>query len=216
MRPTTDLAKLREAANGRLRRIRSATASLPGLAPSEAARTVAFAVIELDNLVLSSLREFTISTLRRARTASGQRVQVNAHFGSAEAVGAYVLSVVEVVSFQRLGSPQAIDRRKEVKLRDPRLVERVLRHCNASNIQSFQTALSLNSSMFRDISSVRNFYAHRNEDTWKKVRNIAQSRGILNPVHPDELMGHRLLPRPVTVLEDWMDDAELFIHEMTV
>lgn len=210
MRPTTDLAKLREAVNGRLRRIRRVTTAAAYAPAGEASRSIAFGVVELDNLILGSMREFIVSSLRGARTASGHRISLNGQFSASNGVAAYVLSVVSAVGYANMGSPQTIDRRNEVKIRDPKLIEKVLLHYNASNLSSVQIALSINTSLFRDIASVRNFYAHRNGDTWKKVRNQAQGIGALNIKHPDELMSHHLPSRPVTLFEDWLDDAELF------
>jgi hypothetical protein len=215
MRPTTDLAKLRSAFNGRVRHIRKVVAGGWTGQRDECARALAFSVIELDNLVMGSLREFIISSLRGARTASGQRITVSGSFGGADAVAAYVMSVVENVKFGHLGYPAVIDRHREVKIRDPRLVERVLSNCHASNTISVQNALSLNTSLFSDIATVRNFYAHRNEDTWQKVRRQARNKGLLSIRHTDDLLAYQLPGRPVTLIEDWLDDAELFFHELT-
>ncbi|RWA99916.1 hypothetical protein [Mesorhizobium sp.] len=215
MRPVTDLTKMRVAFNGRLRRIRRVIASTLTGPADDHARALAFAVVELDNLVMSAMREFIISSLRGARTATGARVTVTGNFGSADAVGAYVLSIVQAVSFQRLGSPHSVNRRQEAKIRDPRQVEQVLVACNASNVTSVRNALSLNTSLFSDVATVRNFYAHRNGDTWEKVRRQARNRGILTIKHPDELMSYHLPGRPVSLIEDWLDDAELFFDVIT-
>ena len=215
MRATSDLEKLRTACTGRLLRIRKAFSSVPTLSAQEKSRVLAFSVIELDNLVISTLREFTISTLQRARTASGARISVNRKFGGEQEVAAYMLSVVASVTFQRLGSPLTISRKDEPRIRDPRLIERILLSCSASNTTALQNALALNTSLFSDLATIRNFYAHRNEDTWHKVRNKARSFGALRLKHPDELMLHYLPMRSVSLLQDWLDDTELFFELAT-
>ncbi len=215
MRPVTDLGKMRVAFSGRLRRIRKVAVQSQTDGPEEHARALSFAVIELDNLVLGGMREFIISSLRGARTATGNRISVAGHFTSAESVAAYVLSIVQAVTYQRIGSPAAVDRRQEAKIRDPRQVDRVLSTCSASNIGSVRNALSLNTSLFSDIATVRNFYAHRNEDTWAKVRRQATEKGVLNIKHADEFVTRQIPGRPVSLLEDWLDDAELFFDVMT-
>lgn len=215
MRPVTDLSKMRVAFNGRLRRIRKVAVQSQTAGPEERARAVSFAVIELDNLVLGGMREFIISSLRGARTATGNRISVAGYFTSAESIAAYVLSIVQTVTYQRIGSPATVGRRQEVKIRDPREVDRVLSTCSASNVGSVRNALSLNTSLFSDIATVRNFYAHRNEDTWAKVRRQATAKGVLNIRHADEFVTRQIPGRPVSLLEDWLDDAELFFDIMT-
>jgi hypothetical protein len=215
MRPTTDLGKFRDAINGRLRRIRKVYSSVSLPLQDSDSRSLAFSIVELDNLVLGGIREFTISTLRRARTAAGYRVSVNQSFGAEGEIAAYMMSVVQNYIYVKMGNPTSLNRRQEPKIRDPRDTEKILVSCNASNLASVQTALSLNTTLFSDLATVRNFYAHRNEDTWMKVRNRAQNLGVFGLDHPDGFVTYKLPARPVSIFEDWLDDAELFFHELT-
>jgi hypothetical protein len=206
---------MRVAFSGRLRRIRKVSAQSETGTPEERARALSFALIELDNLILGGMREFIVSSLRGARTATGHRISVAGHFTTSESIAAYVLSIVQAVTYRRIGSPSAVNRRQEAKIRDPRQVDRVLSTCSASNVGSVRNALSLNTSLFSDIATVRNFYAHRNEDTWAKVRRQATEKGVLNIKHTDEFVTRQIPGRPVSLLEDWLDDAELFFDVMT-
>ena len=70
MRPVSDLSKLHDALTSRLRRLRrlynvgaDAAAGRPEL--------ISYSVIELDNLVLSAMRVLLISSVRNARTLTG-------------------------------------------------------------------------------------------------------------------------------------------------
>ncbi len=156
-----------------------------------------------------------ISSLRGARTKSGSRVVVNSRFGAEEFISAYVLSVLNTQKYKIIGSPKALKRSEEPTIRDPRETRKVFVASQASNLLSLDNALSLNSPIFRDLSTVRNFYAHRNADTWRKTRDKAIASGILNVKHADEYVVAQLTPRPVSVFEDWLDDAELFFDEAT-
>jgi hypothetical protein len=212
MRAKTDLAKLYSSFQYRLIRIKRVFSAA---ADPRRAQLLAFSAIELDNLVVSTLREFAISSLRGARTASGVRVTTNRPFGAEEEIAAYMLSIVQVAAFQRLNYPARINRRYEVKIRDPRDTAKVFLSCGASNYPSLMNALALNTSLFVDLPTVRNFYAHRNGDTCRKVLNKARNMGVFGAKHADELMIAFLSGRPVSVFEEWLNDAELFFYEAT-
>ncbi len=215
MRATSDLWKLRVAFNRRLRRIRQIYTAAQSLDKSARQSAIAFSVIELDNLVLSTTRQFTISTLRRARTARGHRIHVNGRIGAEEEIAAFMLSVVQNYTYRKMGSPVTLNRRQEPKLRDPRDAEKIISASGASNVNSVRNALALNTTLFSDLATLRNFYAHRNDNTWRKVKKRSLDLGIIGLKHPDEFVNQVVARRPVTIFEDWLDDAELFFTELT-
>ena len=215
MRSYSDLEKLYDALAYRLLRLRRLYNSLSGRAVNDTGLVLANVVIELDNLVLSGLREFLISSLRGARTKLRVRVTVTSRFDDEDKISAYILSILNTRKYASIGFPLTLRRTEEPTIRDPRDIRKVLAASFASNLPSVDSALSLNSAIFRDLGTVRNFYAHRNADTWSKARNKAISSGILNVKHADEYVLAPLLPRPVSVFEDWLDDAELFFDEIT-
>jgi hypothetical protein len=216
VRATGDLSKLQSAVTRRLLRLRRAYAQCTAVPPShETEPRLAFAAVELDNLVLSAIRQFVISCLTGARSADGQRVAVTPRLRDEGEVAAYVLSVLAQKAYEDLGSPQRVARQHEFKIREPRFLERVMASCAASNLISVEAAFSLPTTLFSDLPTVRNFYAHRNDDTWRKVRNRAAGRGIFGVRTTDEVLRATLPGRPVSLFEDWLDDAELFFHELT-
>lgn len=215
MRATTDLVKLHGALANRLLRLRRRFGTLIERPLGDRSLVIANVIIELDNLILSTLREFMISSLRGARTASGVRVKTNRSFGPEDEISAYVLSVLNDVRFKNLKRPNRVSRREEPTIRDPRCLWKVFIDCNATNVPSLENALALNLALFRDLGTFRNFYAHRNADTWRKAKARAESLGALNVKHPDQVIQAQLNSRPVSLFEDWLDDAELFFEEIT-
>lgn len=215
MRPVTDLGKLYGAFAYRILRIRRLF-DLAGSSPEpRRSEFISVSVIELDNLILSSLRALTISSLRCGRTSQRNKISTTRRFGDEQEIAAFMLSILHVKSFQKLRSPTRVSRRDEPKVRDPRATEIVFASCGASNIGSLRNALALNTTLFADLPILRNFYAHRNEDTWRKVRTKAHALGVFRIKHPNELLMTMLPGRPVTLFEDWLDDAELFFEEAT-
>jgi hypothetical protein len=215
MRPVSDLAKLYDSFGYRLLRLRKTYSAATAVGEPWRSELLSYAVIELDNLMLGTLRVLTISSLRSARTAQGHRIRVIRNFGHEEEISAFMLSVLSAVKFRRLNSPTRINKKEEPTVRDPRDTEKVLLAAGATNITSFQNALALNTAIFLDLGTARNFYAHRNKDTWRKIQSKAQAMGIFSSTHGNDVITTGLPGRPVSLFEDWLDDAELFFEEAT-
>jgi hypothetical protein len=214
MRAASDLAKLYDAAQYRLVRIRRLYSSLTNRPLADRGMVISTSVMELDNLIISTLREFTISSLVRTRTVLGHRVATNRPFRCEAEISAHIISIVNSIAFQRLKQPSRIARKDEPTVRDPKTTEKILVGCAASNLPSLQNALALNLSVFRDIPTLRNFYAHRNEDTWKKVKDKARIMGIIAARHTDDLVQAVVIGRPSSIFEDWLGDLETFFEEL--
>jgi hypothetical protein len=214
MRAASDLTKLYDAAQYRLVKIGRLYSSLSRRPLPDRGMVISTSVLELDNLIITTLREFTISSLVRTRTVSGHRVAINRLFRCEEEISAHILSIVNFVAFQRLKQPPRIARKDEPTVRDLKITEKILLGCGASNLPSLQNALALNLSLFRDIPTIRNFYAHRNEDTWKKVKDKARLMGIRATRHTDDLVQAVVAGRPWSIFEDWLGDLEIFFEEL--
>ena len=210
MRAAMDLRRLYDATSLRIAYLRSLLGSMSVLPPRHQSIQLAYVAIELDNLIIGSLRAFTISTMRKARTVNGKSITVNTSVQSEQEIGAYVLSILNVVKFKKLKHPLRIVRTDEPTIKDPKEIEKVLAACGASNLPSLQNALSINSRIFRDVKFVRHFYAHRGADTFAKAASHAASMGILNVKHPDEILRYVAPGRPLPVIDEWLVDAELF------
>lgn len=210
MQATGNLIKLQTAAQRRIQRFRSAYHSIPSRPNSDGRLILSHIAIELDNLNIATLREFTISTLRRAKTVTGVAITVNQNFGAEAEIGAYILSILNTVKYSKMHSPVSIKRTDEPTIRNPKDTEKILVSCGASNLPSLQNALALNTNLFRDLAPIRHFYAHRCSDTFHKVCIKANSFGLANIRHPDELLQNILAGRPHSILEDWLVDAEIF------
>ncbi len=214
MQTCSDLSKLYAATSHRLLHIDLLCGKIRNL-PSDSPRLMTgYLVMELDNLVLGGMRRFLFSSLLGTRTVSGHRVTVSTKYYSEGEVSAKILSIVNTPKFIKLKQPISITRDNEPTIRDPRKLEDILTKCGASNVGSVQKALQLNTNLFRDLPTLRNFYAHRNEDTWTKLRVKAVSLGLSSFKHADDVVYAVLAGRPVSLLEDWIADAGVFFEEL--
>lgn len=214
MQACSDLGKLRRAVLARVERIRTIFHQIASSSGYDKRIFTSHVVLELDNLVILALREFTVSSLLNARTAEGGRVRTSRRFNSSEEVGAYILSVINTTKYANLGGPTAVARRDEPTVRDPKETERVLSGCLASNMGSLQRALSLNFGLFSEIASFRNFYAHRNADTFRRAMSVARGWGVVHTAHVDDVVLISRTGRPTTIVEDWLAESEIFFDEL--
>lgn len=210
MRASADLSKLNSSVQYRLDRLLRLYSKITQVPHEENAAIISYIAIELDNLNICVMRELAISTLRSARTISGARISVNCPVEREEEVTAYILSVLNSVRYLKLKQPRSISRADEYSFRDPKELEKIYIASGASNIGSLRNALSLNSSVFRDLKRIRHFYAHRCKDTSQKFQRAVVSSGTLNIYHPNDYLLHVRPGRPYSILEEWMIEAKLF------
>lgn len=206
MRSVRDLANLRENVELRVGRLADITggAAFP-LSPGDR-RAIAYAVIELDNLVINCLRNFTRSVLVGCRTVSGQIVTSTSAATNGREASAEILRILNFSRFADLGSPSSIPDDQTPRFRSPSDVEKVLSSFDASNLAELQLGSGLNGLVFSEAKVLRHFFAHRCQSTNEKVRAFGQSIGIFHYENAERLA---LTPRPSTttpLLIGWMDD----------
>lgn len=171
---------------------------------------ITFAVIELDNLLVGGLRQFTKSSLLGCRTVDGLRVVSTSAAYSPSRAAALVLMELNAQRYAELNSPTEISERFEQTFREPRDAYRVLAKYSASNLPHLQTGMAYNGSVFSEIATVRNFFAHRSAGTYERVKGFSTRLGMVPLDSPESLVASRRKGRPVTIFEDWNADLRNF------
>lgn len=182
--------------------LRQLVEGLPTTPSPVADRLVAYTTIEALNLWAQFSRAFYLACCFGAVSRSGQPVSVAIYFGTRD--DALTHAVRTMGSSRKSGPPWT--RRDEPTWHDPNVVLKLLGSLKASNLGNVQGAFGYQTRVFRDLPTVRNFYAHRNEETARKVGTLARRFGQSSRRRPTELMCTRLGNRPQTILADWLDD----------
>lgn len=215
MQSVTDLAKLRDSVVSRVRNLRRVVSPISLPLGAEDRRAIAFATIELDNLVIVALRQYTKSCLLRSRTASGLRITASVQPQSVDEAAAYIYRSVNPTGYARMGSPPSISERDEIVFRDPKKTEDVLIDYSASNLANFALALSLNAEVFSEVKVCRHFFAHRAKNTFEAVRAFASTWGIVGLEMPEHLVLRGRPSTGVRFLDGWLADVETFFDLAT-
>lgn len=215
MQCVTDLAKLRDSIIARVRFLRQIISPISTPLCAEEKRALSFVTIEIDNLIILGLRQYTKSSLLRSRTAAGERVTATVHPQSSEEAAAFIYASLNPKGFSRLKFPPRISEKDEYIFRDPKKAEKVLTDYAASNHRNLELALSLNATVFSEAKICRNFFAHRQMNTYQAVQIFAANLGIIRVDAPEHLI---LLGRPgtgVRILDGWLADVENFFELAT-
>jgi hypothetical protein len=215
MQSVTDLRKLRDATISRVRRLRQIASPITLPLGPEDRRALAFVTIEIDNLVILGLRNYTKSSLLRSRTVAGARITATVTPASTEEAAAFIFKSLNPSGYVHKNSPATIRERDEYTFRDPKKTEKVLIDYSASNLPNLIVALSLNASVFDEAKLCRHFFAHRTRSTYKTVKTFASNLGIVGFDIPEHLL---LKGRPgsgVRLLDGWLADMENFFDLAT-
>jgi hypothetical protein len=156
MTPATDLARLDRWARKRLVQLKML--ARPLAAGNVVDPALSFIVIEIDNLLYNLFQNYAVSCLScHARSTSSGRVTTSVPFASAQHAMAFALSLINIPRYNYLKKPASVVLSDWPRSRNPKDWELVLSRAGCSILPSFQTAISLNASVFSRIGTLRNF-----------------------------------------------------------
>jgi hypothetical protein len=211
MHPSRSLAIIAAHAEARLESLYNLADSLPQAPDATHDRAVAFCVIETLNTWAGFARSFYLSCVFRARRASGTRVTLGkeTHIRRPEQAIAFAVLTIRGTGYVK-GRKGAWRWSDEPKWYDPAVITRISPRLALSNHSQIQKAFGVPTAAFSEMPVLRNFYAHRNEDTANRVRGLIAASyagyGFSHRTNPSELLCARLPGRPQNLLADHISD----------
>lgn len=106
---------------------------------------------------------------------------------------------------------QKIVPRDEPAWHDRNAFLRIIHTLGLSNEPSIAAAITSSATTLEHMPTIRNFYAHRTEETAKKTSRVQLSYGFSSSIHPTEFLASRIISRPQTVLRQLVDDVSVSI-----
>lgn len=211
MQCTSDLGKLGDAIARRLLRLQQLVPDSTASLGQRERLALAFVTIEVDNLIVTGLRQYAKSTLLRPKTKTGNRVSVNAEVTHPSEAAALIYQTLNPTAFARNFPRQSrIAEKDEWVSRNPRDFDRVLSVYSATNLNSFRTALSLNSPVFAEAKVFRHFFAHRCENTYSNVQVSMERIGCFKRYCPEEYLLLGRLSDGRRIVDSWLEDLDVF------
>ena len=215
MRPTRDLQRLQRSGLARTARLHdhmSSVLTVRGTArPTQIDSSVAFVIIELDNLWAGVARSLYLSAAFCAREGTGSRVQL-AKATKARNTDEALTHAIRRCRPQRykpgLNGPWTW-RDEPLWWKPPTLLD-ALDAIGASNYQQVSTAMSASAGVFSHLHTFRNFYAHRGKGTRSAIvdglrdlqypTTYSATRALISPL----MLSGQTRPQPLVL--DWLDE----------
>lgn len=205
MRPTRRLPKLGRGVFRRLVRLHVVACSVAAPPGTSEDRVVAWLVIEALNLWAEFVRAYYLSGAMGTRTGSG--VSVGFKLAPFPDLGSAIRQAIFLTRGTSVTSP-TVPRRLEPAWHDKHTVLPLFRRVGASNLAQVQAAFSVPSTFLEYLPTLRNFYAHRCADTYRKAANVAVRLGLsaLPTLRPAQIVCSALPARPQSLIIDWLDE----------
>jgi hypothetical protein len=165
---------------------------------------VAWAMIEALNLWAGFLRAYYLSATIHARTLSGVKITLSsASFSDLQAALRFAVQLQDP-RFKK----STISRRDEPAWHNVGNFLKLLRYVGVSNLARVQAGLSYSPTFMNHLPTIRNFYAHRCDDTFRRAGNVGIRLGLsaTPTLHATDIMCARLPKRPQNIATDWLDD----------
>lgn len=218
MKPTRDLRRVQRSASRRLERLRFAVddclTSPTAPTRAELDRTMSHAVIELHNLWLAFSRSLYLSSAFRARDGSGYRVALS-KVSQATTVDEALTPAIRRTRPDRKSRKPPWNWNDEPRWADVNVLLNSLDEIGASNLPTVSAGLSTGSLVFVTLGPVRNFYAHRGEDTSQRASKALLRYLVPGNVHPTNALTRHVVvggvPKALPLVVEWIDDIGLAI-----
>lgn len=213
MRPCSDFEKLSKTATGRIQRLRSTVSQLSSRRATwqEMDMQVGRAVVEALNTWNNFARSYLLSYLASPRRKRGDRLRFENLLATSP--GSLLHIAAKACKGPLASAP--LDRRDEPKWSDTSTFLKACGALSPSNMADIQAALSIQTRVFSDLPTFRNFYAHRNEETAARAIGIAKRHYLISGVHhPTEALLRPATKRPQPLLFDWLDEMQIVVGFM--
>lgn len=204
MKRQASLAHLQQRVLKRFAALRPLVVDALAASPRGRVRLLTFVTVDLHNTCSAFLRSYFLSSATSAWLSNGMRITNPYAFRTQR--DALTFAVKLVNSKQGGNGPWL--RHQEPAWHRSGLFLRILNAAGCSNAAGVNAAWSVGTNALTDLTTARNYFAHRNDQTATYLRALGTAYGVPSPQPPDVLLTTHGTGRPQSVLEDWFDDLE--------
>jgi len=201
------LKKLQKSTSKRLARLRAGVTGVGIPLKPDEDRLVAWTVIEALSLWSAFLRAYYLSGAMRTKTTSGAVVSFRAvKFSDEKAALRFAIRKLKDRSFKKA----MISRRDEPPWHDSQLFLTLQKTVAPTNLMQVYSAFSVSMTFSKFLPTIRNFYAHRCDETFRKATRVGVALGLATKpkLRPTIILCSRLPKRPQSLIADWLDEIK--------
>jgi hypothetical protein len=167
---------------------------------------VALAAVDVLNTWGNFVRAYWLSSFGEPWTSSGTKVQCERSMLASDPLGFAVTTFRPHVL--PMGSGKW-DRRLEPAWHDPQTLLRLTRDAGLTSAGDVAVAFSINTRVFYDLPVLRNYFAHRNEDTYLAALRVAALNSLPTPKRPSEVLTGVSAGHTQALFREWLGDLDL-------
>jgi hypothetical protein len=206
----SDLGRLQAISLRRVSRIRTTASRISlGSPKSEQQTGVAYAVIELHNLWYSFSRHLYLSAVLGAKDPSGAKIAILVPRPTS--VDDALTPAIRLRPSHRSRKPPW-SWADEPPWAKPQVLLDSLHAVGASNESKVSAGVSTTGTVFSELTTFRNFFAHRGKDTFLRLPPLLRAHSFPSDLKPSQalLSNSSMLgtKRPQALLLDWVDEIE--------
>jgi len=193
----------------RVTKLSGIAASTAKMGTPDRDRELAFVSIETLAAWSTFVRCYYLSCCLGATTTSGHVVTTATAFPTAADAIRYAALHLKGKRLKATWNPL-----EEPTWRQTTTLTRIAPLAGFSNLGQITAAFTLPTTVFDDLPSVRNFYAHRCHDSFVTVDQWAQSKGFPQRKHATHVLDTHLAGRPQSVMSDWLDEISMTVNTL--
>jgi len=185
------------------RRFRMVTAATD---PRDRDAGVALAAIDVLNTWSNFARAYWFSAFGTPRTTLGRSITSSRPLVASDPLGFAVLT------FRPNAQPNSYgrwDTRSEPTWHDPQTLLRLTSEAGLSCFADVAAAFSVNSRVFYDLPVLRNYFAHRNQETYYAALRVAPLNSVPTPKRPSEILTSVPATSTQSLFLNWLGDFDL-------
>ncbi|MDQ1546349.1 MAG: hypothetical protein QOH69_1253 [Actinomycetota bacterium] len=175
-------------------------------------RAVSFAAIELLNCWNGFSRAYYLSTCARWKWADGTKVTTTTRLSTTEDALTHAVHTCNK-GLRKSSGPWS--HAQEPVWFDSGVLLKLMTSVGASNTTALSSALSVPNRVLKDLTTVRNFLAHRAENTAVKAKRIGANYAAPPGSDPVEICLLNAPGRPQSVIADWCSELRLIFDIAT-
>lgn len=204
MGPVPNLDHLYRHVSARLRRLKQLALAASSMPFVECDRRFCYVAIEARNTWSEFVRAYVLScALHPKRTRNAQVTLSNR---SIRTITDVLNTATRLIKGPRTPIPRT--RRDEPPWHDVQALLKTCTYIGCSHITDIQQALSIPTKAPEHLTTLRNYYAHRNPESKQKACDLAASYAIAAVMHPTVLAAAAAPHRPQILIADWIDDLQ--------
>ena len=174
---------------------------------SQSRRALAYVVIESSTIWLEYSKAYYFFSAMKALDRQGTRISHQQAFVDEDDALGYAINVARPLVKRK----PRYSHRDHPDWRAPGVINKLLEAMKASSLSAWQLGMGMQSHAPSDVFTMRNFFAHKNEESAVKARRLRTHYGVTQNLSPCELLANVPPQSQQPLVREWLDDLTAMV-----